>query len=734
MAPEPTDRSDQRSGRQSHFIDSLWKATLADDRLRRSFTAVDFDDHAWSSAIVPGHWREIPDLSDSDGPILYRGRFSHPREPGRRQWLTFEGIHYASDIWLDGDYLGTTEGYFAPHSFEVTDQLAKQQDHALALEVMASGAGTPGATRDLTGIFNDPDIVGATWNAGGIWRPVRLDTTGPVRLANVRAICTEADPDTAVIELNAAMDSQELRSVEVITTLTERQATPEADEEPQTHTHRSTHHLASGTTTVQWQMVVPDPKLWWPRSLGEQPLYDLHVEVITDAQQVTDSHHQTIGLRSIEFDRYQLSVNGERIFCKGAVVWPTGRALGAITDVEIERDLALIDELGLDLVRVHTHVARPEFYLAADERGLLIWQDLPLRGRAAKSLENPASRQAEQLVELLGNHPSIVIWCGHDDPTASSNVTRSDSLRKQAQRLSFQEAPTWNKTVLDRSIARSFSRADKSRPVIAHSGVLPGPAHPTGSDSHLWFGWGNASGREFADFARRFSHRVRWVSAFGAQSVPLTNDFCDPHRWPDLNWSNLAGEWGLDLAKMRSYVPPEEHAVFDRWVEATQSYQATILRRQIEELRRRKYSPTGGFTFMALADVRPAISFAIVDHDRRPKEAFAAVRDACRPLIVVADRMPTRLLPGEPMALAIDVVNDHRHALSGHTVSAELTWPGGSHEWQFRADLEADSARQVGMVTWMVPNNRGAVRLAVKLVDGDTQQVVATNTYTAAIT
>lgn len=726
------DPLDRRSGRQSRVLDSPWRATIADDRLRRSFTAIDFDDHAWSAAIVPGHWREIPDLVDSDGPVLYRTSFSHPVDDTSRHWLTFEGIHYASDIWLDGDYLGTTEGYFAPHTFEVTEQLNRTGEHAIAVEVIASGAGTPGATRDLTGVFNDPDVVGATWNAGGIWRPVRVDTTGPVRLSNLRAICTEATNESAVVQLQATMASEELRSVEVITTLVETSAEPDGD--APAHTQRSTHHLASGDTTVQWQVVVPDPQLWWPRALGEQPTYELDVEVIVDGQVSSDSQHRTIGLRSVDFDRYHLRINGERLFCKGAVVWPTGRALGAVTDVEIERDLALVDELGLDLVRVHTHVARPEFYEAADRRGLLIWQDLPLRGRAAKSLENPAARQAEQLVDLVGNHPSVVIWCGHDDPTASSGVTKSDSLRKQAQRLGFQEAPTWNKTVLDRGIARAFARADPSRPVIPHSGVLPGPAHPVGTDSHLWFGWGNAAGRDFADYARRFSNRVRWVSAFGAQSVPLSNEFCDPHRWPDLNWSNLAGEWGLDLPKMRSYVPPGDHAIFDRWVEATQSYQATILRRQIEELRRRKYAPTGGFSFMALADVRPAISFAIVDHDRRPKEAFGAVRDACRPVIVVADRMPTRLLPGEPVALAIDVVNDQRGALTQHVVTAELTWPGGSHQWRFGSDVDADASRQVGMVTWMVPNSRGAVRLVLALSDSATDEVIATNTYTAAIT
>ena len=35
-----------------------------------------------------------------------------------------DGVFYTSDVWLDGTYLGDTEGYFFPHAFEVTDALA----------------------------------------------------------------------------------------------------------------------------------------------------------------------------------------------------------------------------------------------------------------------------------------------------------------------------------------------------------------------------------------------------------------------------------------------------------------------------------------------------------------------------------------------------------------------------------------------------------------------------------
>ena len=117
-----------------------WRAAAADDHLRRSYTEHDFDDAAWHPVAVPGHWRSSPAFADSDGPLLYRCRFEADRAGRRRRraWLTFDGLFYQGDVWLDGGYLGDTEGYFLPHTFEVTDALRDRREHALAVEVTCS--------------------------------------------------------------------------------------------------------------------------------------------------------------------------------------------------------------------------------------------------------------------------------------------------------------------------------------------------------------------------------------------------------------------------------------------------------------------------------------------------------------------------------------------------------------------------------------------------------------------
>src|SRR6516164_8129343 len=101
-----------------------WQAAPADEALRRSFAAPDHDDGGWEALPVPGHWRSTAAFADLDGPVLYRRRFevAAPGE-GRRGWLTLEGVFYDGDVWLDGTYMGATEGYFFPHTFEITELL-----------------------------------------------------------------------------------------------------------------------------------------------------------------------------------------------------------------------------------------------------------------------------------------------------------------------------------------------------------------------------------------------------------------------------------------------------------------------------------------------------------------------------------------------------------------------------------------------------------------------------------
>ena len=701
-----------------------WRALPADDELRRQFPQPTLDDANWETVHVPHHWRNTPAFSSLDGPLLYRRSFETPlADPAtgdvpQRWWLQLDGVFYQGDVWLDGTYLGDTEGYFAAHTFEVTDALAAASEHTLAVEVACAAQNSRKAKRNLTGVFQHWDCIDPDWNPGGIWRPVRLVGTGPVRMERLRVLCVEASAERAVLALRANLDTRTQQSVRVRT----RVAGTE---------HELEQTLASGMNRVEWRVTIDNPGLWWPHAMGDAVLTEVEVRVEDPSSGVIhDQRRRRTGLRQVRARNWMFEINGERIYLKGANQGPARMAIAESTAAELRHDLQLARDTGLDFLRIHAHISRPELYSAADELGMLLWQDLPLQWGYARSVRRPAVEQAREAVDLLGHHPSIFHWSGHNEPLAL-DVEMGESMGEPKRAatmigkyLALQELPTWNKSVLDLAIHRALIKADPSRSSAAHSGVLPGP-FSGGTDAHLYFGWYHGAERDLPHFLAAVPRMARFVSEFGAQAVPQSAEFCEPHLWPHLDWDRLTRTHALQRLFMERHTPTDGHDTFESWAAATQQYQGQVLRRHIEELRRLKYLPGGGFAMFSWADARDhaAITWSVLDHHRVPKAGLASVAAACAPVIVVCDRPPALLAPGMVLNLDVHVVSDLRTTLRGATVSAELTWhtPGDTSpqralepvRWNWEGDCPADHVVRVGSVVATVP----------ALVDGSSMQL-----------
>jgi beta-mannosidase len=687
-------------------LGGVWRACVADDEVRRAGIGLTTDDSAWSQATVPGHWRLDNAFADSDGPVLYRRRFQRDRPTdGERVFVTLHGVFYQADVWLDGAYLGDPEGYFMPHTFDITDLCRLADDHVLAIEVTCSPHRDQRAKRTLTGAYQEAASVDSSWNPGGLWQSVTIDTTGPVRIDRCRVICRDANATRAHLRLTTRLDSN-LAGPARVTTSVDGQVVAEQE-----------LSLAAGTNDLSWNLDVDRPNLWWPWSLGEQPLSTIEVVVSVEGSE-SDRRSVRTGLREVAIDHGIISVNGERLFSKGVNLGPSRLDLAQETDDAIRRDVLLAREAGFDLIRCRGHIAPEPLYAATDDLGMLVWQDMVLVGGYARSTRRQAVEQARTAVDLLGHHPSIAVWCAHDTPSAG---------------WVDQQLPNWNKTILDRWVKRAIEQVDESRPVIAASGVAPHLPQFDASATHLQLGWGRGDERDLPALAASLPRIVQFVSAFGAQSLPDGNEIAaaaDAAAYPLLDWERLAEHHGADVVSLERHVPTTDHPTFEAWRTATQEYQARLARHHIEHLRRLKYRPTGGFCLSSLVDPAPMVSTSVLDHDRRPKPAFASVTDACRAVIVVADRLDETLDVGRALALDVHVVSDLRHPLQHAQCNAAISWLGGRHEWRWRGDIPADDCVRVGTIQFMVPDAPGEMRLDLTLDYGDG---AATNRYETVI-
>lgn len=704
-----------------HHLSGQWHARPDDQELRRTGAAPELDHTTWPTVIVPGHWARNPALAAERGPILYRRRFENDDlgavvddlDGGTRLWLCFDGVLAGAEVWLDGGYLGDTVGYFAPHRFDITDEVRHRADHTIAVDVSCPpGGGRQADERSntsLTGSLQTGSLAPPD-NPGGIWRPVHIDATGPVAIRHARLLCTGADESRSTLVIRLVVDSVGHDEITVTAAVTRNGS--EVSES------RSSHQLAAGENRLEWEVVIEGPELWWPRSLGEQPLYDVDVAVIHNGV-TSDERRWRTGLRTVTMNNFVWHINGKRMFVKGIAYGPPGPGLHDVAADRLRDDVALVAETGLDMMRIYAHVSRPEIYESADEAGILIWQDLPLIGGYSSKIRRATKTVVREIVDHLGAHPSVMAWGGHVLPNGDAvelpTADRQERPRAILRRFARHITPSWNRGVLDSIIGRELKVADPTRPIVSRSGSLPSPTDPAGSDAFLWFGWRAGLAADFADAVASWPRLGAFPGGIGSQSASV-------HPWGD-------DEPRWESAERRSfdhYLPRREHADGESWAAATRRYQADLLECHIDTLRRLKYSPTGGFCLFTLVDIESGGGFGIVDIDRLPKLAWYRVKAACEPLVCLLESVPSMITTGESIFAAVHAISDLPHALADVTVVARLVdgtgapvrsgKESGPGVQAWRSGVEADSVQKVADFVFVAPLTPGPLAIELSIL------------------
>lgn len=675
-----------------------------------------FDDSAWLAVPVPGHWQDVPALAAHSGALLYRRTFTLAAlpPPGAPARLRFDGTFYYLKVWLNGRFAGEHEGYFDPAYLDV-GPLLQAGENVLLCEVDCAPERDLTRKRMIIGVFGHWDCKDPRAEPGGIWRDVWLEWfPGGLAPEGFRAEATPVlAPDgtasegtvSAILEYTAAADGELHYSATL---------TPETFDGPPVAVQGKAP-LRRGRGRLPVTLKVAAPRLWWTWDSGRPDLYRLRLEVAVPGGEPL-VRQQLLGFRRVELRRFICYLNGRRLFLKGNNYPPPDARIARATAADYQRDLELLQAIGGNALRVHAHVDRPELYEAASRRGILLWQDFPLQWSYSRSILPEAKRQIREMVHQLGSWPAVGFWCCHNEPLRL-RATVGRSLWEEVAFFASFLGWTWNKDVLDRALARAVRQADTGRPVVLHSGEL-GIIHGGATDAHHYWGWYMGCIDHLETVLRVLPKTARLVTEYGAQAFP------DPESsrrfvlgtWPDLNWQELAERHMLQPELMDRYVPRRQYQSFEAYVAATQAYQALLLRRYTESLRRRKYRPCGGVLPFMWQDCSPGVTWAVLDDQRRPKAGYYALQAAFRPVHIVAEWPRRALTPGRRLRLAVTALNDRARPLPAHwhwrIERAGEALAGGGGELLLPADGLVDLA-----VQWVVPADLapGPVRLVLGL-------------------
>ena len=168
-------------------------------------------------------------------------------------------------------------------------------------------------------------------------------------------------------------------------------------------------------------MILESIRLWHGRK--DSYLYTVSAELL-EGETVLDNVETRVGFRSFEVDPERgFILNGEEYPLRGVSRhqdrWGIGNAL---LPEHHREDMDLICELGATTIRLAHYQHDQYFYDLCDERGMVIWAEIPyISKHLANGTENTLS-QMRELITQNYNHPSIVCWGLSNEITMVGNA------------------------------------------------------------------------------------------------------------------------------------------------------------------------------------------------------------------------------------------------------------------------------------------------------------------------
>ncbi len=423
-------------------LNGVWEFSLDPEAVHRTPGEVPFD-----AEIVVPFAPETPASGVEDTGLYracwYRRTFEAPSlAPGERLWLRFGAVDHQAVVWVNGARVTEHEGGYTPFSADVTDVLAPEGPQ----EVVVRAYDDPADLEKPRGKQDwqlEPHIV---WypRTSGIWQTVWLEVVPDTHIGSVR---WRPDVPAWSIGVEACLDGpvrDDLR-LELVLRQGDDVLVDDAWAVRDGEVRRRIELIDRGIRSERRQL------LWAPDA---PRLLDAELRLV-GPEGVLDTVHSYTALRSVRIERGRVLLNERPIELRLVLdqgYWPeTGMTAASVAD--IERDVELVQALGFNGVRKHQKVEDPRFLRVADERGLLVWSEMPSAYRFTTRSARRISREWLEVVERDLSHPCIVAWVPFNESWGVPGLAQSPRQRD-----------------LVRAMYHMTKALDPDRPVIGNDG------------------------------------------------------------------------------------------------------------------------------------------------------------------------------------------------------------------------------------------------------------------------
>ena len=407
----------------------------------------------------------IPDLAKAGRDFYtywFRTEFNVPESyKDKVVWLQVDGINYRAEVWVNGHLLGNMSGMFKPAYINITDFARIGDKNALAIKVYpvdmpgtikpkqwgAAGEFHNGGDGNIG--LNTTMLMSVGWdftfNDGirdrntGIWKSISLYATDKAVLRHpfIRSELSKPGYDVAKETVSVEVVNPTQRSVKC--TVTGEIVGEDITFSQDLDLFRGETREVTFTPEAFPQLVIRNPRLWWPLFKGKPELYELKLTVTVDGK-VSDVTKTRFGIREITSDQNtpdksrQFYVNGKKLFIRGTNWIP--EAMLRTSDARTYAELRYTQQSGINLIRMWGGgIAESDyFFQLCDEMGLLVWQEFWMTG----DTKHPQDRalylsNVEATVKRLRNHPSLAYYVSSNEstemPGAKDLIMRLDGTR-----------------------------------------------------------------------------------------------------------------------------------------------------------------------------------------------------------------------------------------------------------------------------------------------------------------
>ncbi len=667
---------------------------------------------------VPGTSYPIPKLYvnmpiASDSPYKcswwYRTEFTVPANwKAKTTWLHFDGINYRANIWVNGTRLADSTqiaGAYRTYDLPV-GQMLKSGPNVLVVEVFAQ------TETDLGINFVD-------WNptppdrSMGIWRPVYLRATGPVRVEHpaVRTHFTDATLDRA--ELGVVVDLQNASSEAVEGTLMATLAG--VGPWGTTLQLRRTIKLAAGEhQTVDFTpedspaLRVKSPALWWPYGMGAQRLHRIEASFSTP-HGVSDHASGHFGVREVTSELTSraarlFKINGRNLLIRGGG-WTPDMLLRP-NPARMQAELDYVRHLGLNTIRLEGKLENDEFFDQTDRMGILVlagwcccdhWEHWDKWSAADHGI---AKESLASQIRRLRTHPSAMAWFNGSDGPPPADV--------ESEYIGVLQQCRWPNPHISSASATPTK-------VTGQSGVkMTGPYDYVPPD--YWLRdpgtWGGAWG---------FNTETSPGPAIPVEES-LRKFLPEERLWPRADnalWNYHAGLSRFTQTKIyddaltATYGAPKDLADYQRKSQAM-AYDAE--RAMFEAYGRNKYEATGVVQWM-LNNAWPSIIWHLYDYYLQPAGGYFGTRKALEPIHVQYSYDDG----------GVQLVNSTPEALTGIKVTATAYTLAGTEKFSRQAGTNVAPDGTVRLLS--VPTSADAAYFLKLIASDSTGKLVSQNFY-----